>query len=128
MAAAPADKCRRYSGPKATIRFTSDVADRSAEGRPKCQEARALTVDERLILEALTPGRMPWDGTAPIILEVPASISLLPLPPELNGQENIWQFMRQNWLSSRVFAGVDNIVDQPWKIISTAQRQWTVIG
>jgi hypothetical protein len=61
-------------------------------------------------------------------LEVPASISLLPLPPELNGQENIWQFMRQNWSSSRVFTGVDNIVDQPWKIISTAQRQWTVIG
>jgi hypothetical protein len=26
----------------------------------------------------------------------------MPLPPrtpELNGQENIWQFMRQNWLS-----------------------------
>jgi transposase len=29
---------------------------------------------------------------------------LVPLPPrapELNGQENIWQFMRQNWLSNR---------------------------
>ena len=28
--------------------------------------------------------------------------ALMPLPPrapELNGQENIWQFMRQNWLS-----------------------------
>jgi hypothetical protein len=29
----------------------------------------------------------------------PGNISLVPLPPrapELNGQENIWQFMRQN--------------------------------
>jgi hypothetical protein len=33
----------------------------------------------------------------------PHNISLLPLPPrspELNSQENIWQFMRQNWLSN----------------------------
>src|SRR5262245_13201764 len=26
-----------------------------------------------------------------------------PRVPELNGQENIWQFMRQNWLSNRIF-------------------------
>jgi hypothetical protein len=81
-----------------------------------------------------------WHGAKD--LKVPANISLLPLPPrspELNGQENIWQFMRQNWLSNRVFTGFDNIadlccdawnrlVDQPWKIMSIAQRQWTVIG
>ena len=58
---------------------------------------------------------------------------------KLNGQGNIWQFVQQNRLSSRVFTGVSNIVDlccdiwnrlvdQPWKIMSTAQRQWTVIG
>jgi len=37
---------------------------------------------------------------------VPCNISPLPLPPrspELNSQGNIWQFMRQNWLSDRVF-------------------------
>jgi hypothetical protein len=37
-------------------------------------------------------------------LVVPSNVSLVPLPPrapELNGQENIWQFMRQNWLSNR---------------------------
>ena len=36
-------------------------------------------------------------------LQVPKNVSLLQLPPrapELNGQENIWQFMRQNWLSN----------------------------
>ena len=40
-----------------------------------------------------------WHGAK--ILKVPSNITLMPLPPrapELNGQENIWQFMRQNWL------------------------------
>ena len=55
-----------------------------------------------------------------------------PLPakcPELNPQENIWQFIRDNWLSNRVFKSYDDIVDhccdawnklidQPWKIMS----------
>jgi hypothetical protein len=26
-------------------------------------------------------------------------------------QENIWQFMRQNWLSNRIFKSFDDIVD-----------------
>jgi transposase len=33
---------------------------------------------------------------------VPANMTLLPLPPkcpELNPVENIWQFMRDDWLS-----------------------------
>ena len=53
--------CLRYSGPKGDYPVYVCVADRSAEGRPKCQEARALAVDaevERLILEALTPDRI----------------------------------------------------------------------
>ncbi|AMK18486.1 transposase [Sphingobium sp. MI1205] len=31
--------------------------------------------------------------------------------PELNPVENIWQFMRDNWLSSRIITSHDNIVD-----------------
>ena len=53
-----------------------------------------------------------WHGAK--ALKVPSDISLMPLPPrapELNGQENIWQFMRQNWLSNRVFKSFDDIVD-----------------
>jgi putative transposase len=45
-----------------------------------------------------------WHGAT--ALKVPCNISLMPPPPrapELNGQENIWQFMRQNWLSNRIF-------------------------
>ncbi|MGH6679457.1 MAG: hypothetical protein ACREDL_11155 [Bradyrhizobium sp.] len=62
-----------------------------------------------------------------------------PRSPELNSQENIWQFMRQNWLSNRVFESFDDIVDhccyawnalidQPWKIMSIARREWAFIG
>jgi len=71
-------------------------------------------------------------------LNVPNNITIVPLPakcPELNPQENVWQFLRENWLSNRVFTSYDNIVDhcchawnklveQPWKIISIGSRAW----
>ena len=46
-------------------------------------------------------------------LAAPDNITIVPLPakcPELNPQENIWQFMRDNWLSNRIFTGYDNLV------------------
>jgi hypothetical protein len=49
-------------------------------------------------------------------LNVPANISLLALPPkspELNPTENVWQYLRDNLLSNRVFASARDIVDQP---------------
>ena len=71
-------------------------------------------------------------------LAVPDNITLLPLPPrspELNPVENVWQFMRDNWLSNRVFQSYEdivalccdawnNLVDRPWKIMSIGMRQW----
>ncbi|MHC2357580.1 transposase [Sinorhizobium meliloti] len=71
-------------------------------------------------------------------LLVPENITILPLPPkspELNPVENIWQFMRDNWLSNRVFKSYEDIVDhcchawrtlldQPWKIMSIGRRKW----
>ena len=71
-------------------------------------------------------------------LPVPPNITLVSLPPkspELNPVENIWQFMRDNWLSNRVFTSYANIVDhccyawnklvdQPWLIMSIGTRQW----
>ena len=61
-------------------------------------------------------------------LVVPANITIVPLPakcPALNPQENVWQFMRDNRLSNRVFTSYTDIVDhccyawnklveQPW--------------
>ena len=71
-------------------------------------------------------------------LAVPANITIIALPPkcpELNPAENVWQFMRDNWLSNRVFQSYDAIVDhcceawnklidQPWRIMSLGLRDW----
>jgi len=71
-------------------------------------------------------------------LRIPSNITLIPLPakcPELNPVENVWEFMRDNWLSNRIFKSYDDIVDrccdawnrlidQPWKIMSIATRDW----
>lgn len=81
-----------------------------------------------------------WHTTT--ALKVPANLSLLHLPaysPELNPQENIWQFLRQTYLSNRVFDGYDAIVDaccKAWnallaegkRIFSIATRSWATIS
>ena len=77
-----------------------------------------------------------WHTTAK--LRLPDNITILPLPakaPELNPVENIWQFMRDNWLSNRIFESHDQIVDlcceawnrlrdQPWRVMSIGLRDW----
>ena len=71
-------------------------------------------------------------------LKIPDNISIIPIPsksPELNPQENIWQYMRDNWLSNRVFETYDEILDhccdawnklvaQPDRITSIGRRDW----
>ena len=73
---------------------------------------------------------------------MPVNITLILLPsraPELNPVENIWQYMRANWLSNRVFETYDAIIDaaceawqkliaQPQIITSIGMRDWTNIG
>ncbi len=77
-----------------------------------------------------------WHMSGKLI--VPDNLTLLPLPPrapELNPVENVWQFLRENWLSNRVFKSYDdiidhschawnNLIDQPWKIMSIGHREW----
>ncbi len=52
-----------------------------------------------------------------------------------NPVENIWQFIRDNWLSNRVFTSDqdildhccyawNNLIERPWKIMSIGMRQW----
>jgi DDE superfamily endonuclease len=67
-------------------------------------------------------------------LRVPPNLTLLSLPPkcpELNPVENLWQFLRDNGLSNRVFPSYRAILDhccyawnklvaQPWIIMSSA--------
>ena len=53
--------CLRYSGPHGDYPVYMCVADHSAQGQPRCQEVRALLVDdevERLILTALAPDQL----------------------------------------------------------------------
>lgn len=71
-------------------------------------------------------------------LAVPHNITIIALPPkspELNPVENVWQFVRDNWLSNRVFKSYDDLVDhcceawnklvdQPWRIMTIGLRQW----
>ena len=84
--------------------------------------------------------RAGWHTTGK--LHVPKNITIILLPsrsPELNPVENIWQYLRQNWLSNRVFADYDAILDagceawnrlieQPGTITSIGSREWANIG
>lgn len=110
---------------------------------PRCN-TQAMQWHLEEISSQVTPGAQAilildqagWHTTAK--LTIPANITLLPLPPrspELNPVENIWQFMRENWISNRVFKSYDEIVaisadawnkliDQPWRIMSIGLRKW----
>ena len=75
-------------------------------------------------------------------LAVPKNITLILLPsraPELNPVENVWQYLRQTWLSNRVFHTYEDIIEaaceawrkllaQPETITSIGSRQWALIG
>jgi hypothetical protein len=75
-------------------------------------------------------------------LKLPANLSLLFLPPacpELNGAENMWQYLRQTYLSNRIFEDYAAIVAagcRAWneltaeagRITSIASRDWAVTG
>ncbi len=79
-------------------------------------------------------------GTRPT--EVPKNLTIIRLPsrsPELNPVENIWQYLRQNWLSNTVFddyqaildAGCDawnRLVARPETIMSIGLRDWAHNG
>jgi transposase len=66
-------------------------------------------------------------------------VPLPPACPELNSAENIWQYLRQTYLSNRVFETYTAIVDasqNAWRkllqedgrIASIATRNWATIG
>lgn len=75
-------------------------------------------------------------------LHVPSNITAIFLPsraPELNPVENIWQYLRANWLSNTVFETYEDIIDaacvawrkliaQPNRITSIGMRQWAHVG
>ncbi len=110
---------------------------------PWC-DTEAMALHLREISQTVSPGahaavvldRAGWHIS--LKLQIPDNITLVPLPPkspELNPVENVWQFMRNNWLSDRVFKNYCDIVAhccyawnqltrQPWKIMSIGLRKW----
>ena len=110
---------------------------------PRCN-SEGMTLHLAEIAATVAPGahavllldQAGWHGSGALI--VPPNITLMPLPskcPELNPVENIWQFMRDNWLSNRIFKSYDDILDQccfawnrladqPWRIMSIGLRKW----
>jgi hypothetical protein len=109
-------------------------------------EAMQLHLDE--ISRTVTRGaqavllldRAGWHTTGQLI--VPKNLTLIFLPsraPELNPVENVWQFLRANWLSNRVFESYQAIIDaaceawrnllvEPRTITSIGTRDWAHIG
>jgi hypothetical protein len=84
--------------------------------------------------------RAGWHTTGS--LDVPKNMTLIFLPsraPELNPVENVWQYLRQNWLSNRVFNTYEAILEaaceawnklmaQPQAITSIGTREWAHVG
>lgn len=75
-------------------------------------------------------------------LKMPDNITPILLParaPELNPVENVWQYLRQTYLSNRVFDDHDDIIkagcqawnrliEKPSKIMSIGMRKWAHSG
>ena len=109
-------------------------------------EAMQMHIDG--ISRAVAPGahaliildRAGWHTTRK--LKLPDNLTMVPLPPacpELNAAENIWQYLRQTYLSNRVLPAYTDILDacqDAWRkllaetgrIASIATRQWAAIG
>lgn len=105
-------------------------------------EAMQMHLDEisrhvaRRAHAVLLMDRAGWHTTGK--LNVAKNITIILLPsrsPELNPVENIWQYMRQNWPSNRVYETYEAILDagcdawnkliaQPETITSIGMRKW----
>jgi transposase len=110
---------------------------------PRCNSA-AMTLHLAEIARTVAPGahavlildQAGWHRSDKLV--IPANITLLPLPakcPELNPVENVWQYLRDNWLSNRIFRSHADILDhcshawnqlmtRPWTIMSIGLRTW----
>ena len=73
-----------------------------------------------------------WHGSPRLV--VPDNIVLLPLPPyppELNSTENLWEYLRSNWLSHCVWDSYEAILDaccDAWNALIAKSEVITSIG
>jgi hypothetical protein len=56
-----------------------------------------------------------------------------------DNETNVWQFMRDNWLSNRISKSFDdivdhccdawnNLIDHPWRIMSIGLQDWVHVS
>ena len=111
-------------------------------------KAHAMSLHLTEIAKEVAPGThavLVLDGAgyhAATALKVPGNITLPKLPPyapELDRQENIWEYLRGNELSNTVFESYGDIVDRscaawvflandPDRIASVATRDWAAVN
>jgi hypothetical protein len=109
-----------------------------------CANAKAMNEHLKEISRAVAAGAhaiLVMDGAGyheKAALDVPKNITLLTLPaysPELNPVENVWQYLRQNFLANRVFDDYEDIIDAcckawnalamlPGQVQSITDRSW----
>ncbi len=51
-----------------------------------------------------------WHTSTKLAVPDNITLTLPPRSPELNPVKNVWQYLRDNWLSNRVFTSYDDIV------------------
>jgi hypothetical protein len=111
-------------------------------------DTQAMTAHLAEISAAVAPGAQAilvldgagWHSSTALV--VPENITLLPLPPyspELNPVENVWQYLRQNWLSLQVWDDYPAIVEaccqawihflaEPELVRSVTTRAWARVN
>ena len=112
---------------------TQAYADTEATGLHLAEVGRAVAPGAHAVVVLDRAG---WHGAGD--LAVPGNLTLLPLPsysPELNPVENVWEYLRQNKLSHRVWESYDAIVATcceawnwlvaaPDRLASITRREW----
>jgi hypothetical protein len=100
------------------------------------------------IAKAVSPGahaalvldQAGWHSSQELV--IPDNITLVPLPPyspELNPAENVWEYLRKNKLSNRLYQSYEDIVEacceawnslmaMPAVIASIATRSWAKVS
>ena len=106
----------------------------------RCISTRSAATSLQRAHGVVLMDRAGWHSTDK--LKVPKNLTTILLPsrsPELNPVENIWRYLRQNWLSNRVFEDYDAIfeagcqawnklINQPQTIMSIGSREWAHKG
>ncbi len=111
-------------------------------------DSEAMNLHLREIGRAVAPGAhaiLVLDGAGwhtSHSLKPPDNVTLLCLPPyapELNPIENVWEYLRKNNLSRRIYETYENIVDAcckawndlletPQRLVSITQRSWATVS